>query len=92
LAAVVQELVAVAQVMMVVLHLLLEFLRLAVAAVAEAAVGQELLEEMEVLEVEECHLIQEDLELQDKETTVELHLAVHLTMQLEVAVAPVQLE
>ena len=83
---------AVAQVMMVVLHLLLEFLRLAEAAVAEAVVGQELLEEMEVLEVEEFHLIQEDLELQDKETTVELHLPVHQTMQLEVAVAPVQLE
>jgi hypothetical protein len=78
--------------MMVVLHLLLEFLRLAEAAVAEAVVGQELLEEVEGLEVEEFHLIQEDLELQDKETTVELHLAVHLTMQLEAAVVPVRLE
>jgi hypothetical protein len=78
--------------MMVVLHLLLEFLRLAEAAVAEAVVGQELLEEVEVLEVEEFHLILEDLELQDKETTVELHLAVHLTMQLEAAVVPVRLE
>jgi hypothetical protein len=78
--------------MMVVLHLLLEFLRLAEAAVAEAVVGQELLEEVEVLEVEEFHLILEDLELQDKETTVELHLAVHLTMQLVAAVVPVRLE
>jgi hypothetical protein len=78
--------------MMVVLHLLLEFLRLAEAAVAEAVVGQDLLEEVEGLEVEEFHLIQEDLELQDKETTVELHLAVHLTMQLVAAVVPVRLE
>ena len=83
---------AVAQVMMVVLHLFLELLQLAVAEAAEAAVGQELLEEAEVLEVEEFHLMQEDLELQDKETTVELHLAVHLTMQLEAAVVPVRLE
>jgi hypothetical protein len=92
LVEVVQELVAEAQVMMVVLHLFLELLQLAVAEAAEAAVGQELLEEAEVLEVEEFHLMQEDLELQDKETTVELHLAVHLTMQLEAAVVPVRLE
>jgi hypothetical protein len=92
LAEVVQELVVAAQVMMVVLHLFLELLQLAVVEAAEAAVGQELLEEAEVLEVEEFHLMQEDLELQDKETTVELHLAVHLTMQLVAAVVPVQLE
>jgi len=92
LAEVVQELVVAAQVMMVVLHLFLELLQLAVAEAAEAAVGQELLEEAEVLEVEEFHLMQEDLELQDKETTVELHLAVHLTTQLVAAVVPVRLE
>jgi hypothetical protein len=55
-------------------------------------VGQELLEEVVVLEVEEFHLMQEDLELQDKETMVELHLAVHPIMQLEVAAAQVRLE
>jgi hypothetical protein len=92
LVEVVQELVAEAQVMTEVLHLFLELLRLAEAAEAVVAVGQELLEEAEVLEVEEFHLTQEDLELQDKETMVELHLAAHLIMQLVAAVVPVRLE
>jgi hypothetical protein len=78
--------------MMVVLHLLLEFLRLAEAAEAVVAVGQDLLEEVEVLEVEEFNLMQEVLELQDKEIMVELHLAAHLIMQLVAAVVPVRLE
>ena len=81
-----------AQVMTEVLHLFLELLRLAVAAEAVVAVGQELLEEAEVLEVEEFHLMREDLELQDKETMAELHLAAHLIMQLVAAVVPVRLE